>query len=131
MKTLVATSRTQGTRVNDYHHCTEGELVWIGLVCSRDQDDPDGGCGCGRAFGGLNSHRATTTAMVADLPGFSRADYVLALRSSLFDQGWPDSVAEDIADLQLSLAGAWPPGTVVERRLDDVRARVTGAPGQS
>ncbi|HKS49951.1 MAG TPA: hypothetical protein VJT49_33555 [Amycolatopsis sp.] len=124
MNILVATARTQGARANDYHFCTEGELVWIGLMCRRGQDDPDGSCGCGRGFGGLNSHKATTTAMVADLPGFTRADYVLAIRSSLADQGWPPSVAEEIADDQLGLARQWPPGTVIERRLDYVQARI-------
>lgn len=124
MKMLVATSRPQGARANDYHHCTEGELVWIGLVCRKDRDDPDGGCGCGRGFGGLNSHRATTTALVADLPGFTRDDYVLAIRSSLATQGWPPSVAEEIADGQLDLASNYPAGTVLERRLDDIYARI-------
>lgn len=124
MRMLVATAKTQGARANDYHHCTEGELVWIGLVCGRDEKDPDGGCGCGRGFGGLNSHRATTTALVADLTGFTRDDYVMAIRSSLAAQGWPPSVAEEIADAQLELAGKYPSGTVLERRLDDIYARI-------
>lgn len=124
MKLLVATARTQGARASDYHHCTDGELVWIGLVCRKDRDDPDGGCGCGRGFGGLNSHRATTTALVADLPGFTRDDYVLAIRSSLAAQGWPPSVADEIADAQLELASDYPTGTVLERRLDDIYARI-------
>jgi|SRR6476661_1935988 len=63
MKLLVATARTQGARINDYNWCIEGELVRIGEVCARDRAEPDGGCGCGRGFGGLNSHRATTSAL--------------------------------------------------------------------
>src|SRR5579862_8855950 len=53
MKILTATSRTQGQRNSDFNWCIEGELVHFGLVCAADQDDPDGGCGCGRAFAGL------------------------------------------------------------------------------
>ncbi len=125
MKVLVATARTQGEREGDFNWCVEGELVWIGLVCASDQADPDGGrCGCGRSFGGLNSHRGTTTAVVRDLPGFTRSDYVEALRSSLEQQGWPTGIAESEADELLELARYWPPGTVVERRLDTISVRV-------
>jgi hypothetical protein len=125
MKVLVATGRTQGDRKGDFHWCVDGELVRIGLVCASDEGDPDGGrCGCGRSFDGLNSHRATTTAMVRELRGFSQADYREAIRSSLEQQGWPDEGAAEEADLLLELAAFWPSGTVVERRLDDVRVRL-------
>jgi hypothetical protein len=40
MKILVATGRTQGSRVNDYNWCIEGELVRVGEVCARDRSDP-------------------------------------------------------------------------------------------
>ncbi|MEC3976108.1 DUF7715 family protein [Amycolatopsis sp. H20-H5] len=119
MKLLVATARTQGRRKNDFHFCVEGELVWIGMVCTADEQDPDGGCGCGRAFGGLDSRRSTTTALVAEVPGFSAGDYVEAIRSSIGHQGWDPSLAEEIAHGQLELIRDWPPGTVVERRLDE------------
>jgi hypothetical protein len=62
MKILTATATSQDTRENDFNHAIEGELVGIGLICATDQRDPDGGCGCGRAFFGLSSLRATTTA---------------------------------------------------------------------
>jgi hypothetical protein len=123
MQVLVATSRTQGDRVGDFNWCVEGELVWVAMVCAADQRDPDGGCGCGRAFAGLNSHRATTTAMVKDLKGFSRADYTEALRSSLAQQGWPPEIAVSEAGNLLELANFWPSGTVVERRLADIMVR--------
>jgi hypothetical protein len=125
MKVLVATARTQGDRKGDFNWCIEGELVWIGLVCANDQRDPDDGrCGCGRSFAGMNSQRATTTAMVRDIEGFTMADYVEALRSSLEQQGWPSEIAAGEADELLELARIWPPGTVVERRLDTIRVRV-------
>ena len=69
---------------------------------------------------------------VADLPGFTHEDYVLAIRSSLAVQGWPPSVAEEIADGLRELASHYPVGAVLERRLDDIYARIRiprGGPG--
>lgn len=124
MKVLVATARTQGEDRGDYHWCIEGELVRIGEVCARDRADPDGGCGCGRGFGGLNSHRATTTAMVAEVP-LSRAEYIEAIRSSLQQQGWDpcECCSVDEADQLAALVAPLAVGTVVDRRLDVLRVR--------
>jgi hypothetical protein len=47
----------------------------------RDEKDPDGGCGCGRAFSGMSSMRATTTAVVRDLD-VSLDDVRLAVEGS-------------------------------------------------
>src|SRR4029078_10624020 len=102
MKVLVATSETQGQRANDFSYCVEGELVTVGLVCAIDRRNPDGGCGCGRAFAGLSSHLATTTAKVKEVD-LSEADYVEALRSSLAQQGWP---TEDVTQLARQLGPA-------------------------
>ena len=124
MKILTATARTQGQRSSDFHWCIEGELVHFGLVCAADQADPDGGCGCGRAFAGLNSHRATTTAMVRDIEGFTRDDYIEAIRSSLAQQGWDPSTAEDEADELIDILADWPVGAVAERRLNHVQVRL-------
>lgn len=73
MRVLTATTRLQGSRPGDFCWTVDGELVYLGLVCQRDEDDPDGGCGCGRSFSGLNSHRATTTALVREVD-FTRGD---------------------------------------------------------
>lgn len=94
----------------------------MGRVCARDEEDPDGGCGCGRGFAGTNSHRATTTARVADL-SMTRDDYVEGLSSSLQAQGYRSEAAEDIAANLIECAGALPTGTIVERRLDVLRVR--------
>ena len=96
----------------------------IGEVCARDRAEPDGGCGCGRGFGGLNSHCATTTARVADTR-LAREEYVEAIRSSLQQQGWDPCAccSVDEADALAALVGDWPVGTVVERRLDEVVVR--------
>lgn len=122
MKVLTATVTTQGHRGNDFDYCVEGELVHIDMVCAKDRSDPDGGCGCGRAFAGLNSHRATTTAMIREID-FTRGDYVEALRSSLDQQGWESAAAQDEADALLLLADALPVGVVVERRLSRIAVR--------
>jgi hypothetical protein len=122
VKILTATATTQGRRSGDFNYCVEGELVWIGLVCATDRGNPDGGCGCGRAFGGMTSHRATTTAMIRDV-ATDRRRYVDALRASLGAQGWPIASAEGLADGLIQLVGDWPVGAVVERRLDTVSVR--------
>jgi hypothetical protein len=122
MKVLVATSESQGQRENDFDFCVEGELVTVGLVCAADQYDPDGGCGCGRAFVGLNSHRATTTAKVKDVD-LSEEDYVEALGSSLSQQGWPTEDVGELADWLAQLVRSWPTGSIIERRGDDIFIR--------
>jgi hypothetical protein len=127
MKVLVATAQTQGLRPNDFNFCVEGELVTVGLVCATDRRDPDGGCGCGRAFAGLNSHRATTTAKVNEIE-LSEDDYVEALRSSLTQQGWPTSDVQELAWWLAQLVSEWPVGTIVERRIDDILIRSEHSP---
>jgi hypothetical protein len=73
MKVLVATRRTQGERPGDFSWTIDGELVHFPVVvCARDRRATKtgrrlGGCGCGRAFSGMNSHRSGTTAEVAEL----------------------------------------------------------------
>ncbi|MBC3191549.1 hypothetical protein H7X46_10790 [Pseudonocardia sp. C8] len=128
MKILVATARTQGARSNDFDWCIEGELVRIAEVCARDRSDPDGGCGCGRGFGGLNSHRSTTTAMVAEVP-LSWEDYVQAIRSSMEQQGWCPCAGCAVAAAEhlAAVVAGLPVGAVVERRLDKIVVRASPA----
>jgi hypothetical protein len=125
MKLLTATGRTQGDRDNDFTFCVEGELVMVtAFVCETDRRDPDGGCGCGRAFVGLNSGKATTTALVSDLD-FTPEDAAEAIRSALQRSKLvsADEIPGIIEDV-LELADAFPVGTVVEQRLGDVRSRI-------
>jgi hypothetical protein len=124
MKVLVATGQTQGARGNDYHWAIEGELVHIGEVCATDRRDPDGGCGCGRGFAGLSSRRATTTARVAEL-SVDHSEYAEAIRAGLAAQGIGLSPSEgaEVADGLAEVAGHWPVGAVVERRLDVLSCR--------
>ncbi|WP_457008536.1 DUF7715 family protein [Geodermatophilus sp. SYSU D00965] len=46
----------------------------------------DGGCGCGRSFSGMNSHRATTTAVVREVD-LSYEDLRLAVAGFFIDGG--------------------------------------------
>ena len=122
MKVLVATEASQGERSNDFNFCIEGELVWIGVVCATDERNPDGGCGCGRSFAGMNSHRATTTARIAEVE-LDFPHYAEALRSSLKAQGWPTRDAIPMAAELSDIAAGFPLGAVLERRLDELRTR--------
>ncbi len=122
MKLLVATAQTQGARNNDFHFCVEGELVWIAEACGADQRDPDGGCGCGRSFAGMNSHRATTTARVVELE-IDFPHYAEALRASLKAQGYRTGAAIPLAGELADIAADFPTGAVLERRLDELRWR--------
>ncbi|WP_410604654.1 hypothetical protein [Amycolatopsis sp. lyj-90] len=127
MKLLVATSKTQGARENDFNHCVEGELIWIAPCCDDGEDSPDSECGCSRSFAGLNSHHGTTTALVAELPDFTYSDYAEALRSSLAAQGWPAD-ADEVATGLLAFTAGWDVGTVLERRSEWFAERLVPAP---
>ena len=134
MKVLVATRRTQGERPGDFNWTIDGELVHFPIVvCALDQKatkagKPLGGCGCGRSFAGMNSHRAGTTAEVADLD-ISRDDFITALASSLHAGGWIPREDRSRADIRmaaselLDLAEAFPVGTVLGHQLYDVVRR--------
>jgi hypothetical protein len=126
MRVLTATASSQGMLDNDFDFTVEGELVWVGFVCETDRRDPDGGCGCGRSFCGLSSHRATTTAQVRDLL-LSRADVIAALGGYYESAGYgrvpPDELGAEVDDL-LQLVATWDAGTIIERRPDQLRPRL-------
>lgn len=91
---------TTGEQDGDFCFATGGELVLVGDVCATDRNDPDGGRGCGRAFSGLSSRRATTTALVRQLD-FTADDVRLAVEGYVVaaDMG-PDVLGgEDFADV--------------------------------
>ena len=130
MKLLTATRERQGERDGDFCHAIEGELVLLGHVCADDEKNPDGGCGCGRAFSGMSSMRATTTAVVRDLD-VSLDDVRLAVEGYYVSAGTgPDVIGgaefeevvsatlEDLAEI-----AHVPVGAVVGRRLDNLTWR--------
>lgn len=122
MKVLVATRQTQGSVAGDYCFTVEGELVTPLVVeCGSPAQ-----CGCGRGFPGLASSRATTTAVVVDLPHLDHDGLALALRDSLQRGGWlagldADEIADEVLDhidaIEEACAGR-PIGTIVRRRGD-------------
>lgn len=126
MKILVASKRTQGQRTNDFYHLRDGEPVYLGFVCDRDLEDPDGGCGCGRSFSGFDSQVGGTTAEVVESP-LDRAAFQTRLRESLTKGGYGELI--DAATLRafgeelLTLAEAFPVGTILERRGEEIVAR--------
>lgn len=101
------------------------ELVFPEWLCTND--DPCY-CGCGRAFHGLTSHRATTLAVIRDVP----MDFRMlrqAVICSLARGGWVhypgltegdiELVAEVAAEM-ISIADHFGEGTVLMRHMDDV-----------
>ena len=131
MKLLTATTERQGERDGDFCYAIEGELVILGEVCATDLNDPAGGCGCGRAFAGLRSRRATTTALVREL-ALTREDLELAVAAHLAAGGVTAEVVGDLeyaelfvdsVDEMVRFGAVWPEGTVVRRAIDGVTIR--------
>lgn len=129
MRALIATRRTNGQAPGDYGYCIPGELVWLTMVCGDDERSPAGGsCGCGRGFGGLISHRATTTVEVAEID-HTPEEFELAVRTSLADQGWlrlardereERAMVAEAVGLVRDLAEYFPLGAVLRRRVHQV-----------
>jgi hypothetical protein len=131
MKLLTATRERQGEQDGDFCFAVEGELVLLGFVCATDEANPDGGCGCGRAFSGMSSMRATTTALVRELD-ITYDDLRVAVDGYLVAAGMgPDllgpaefaELLEETIEDTVHFARFWPPGAVVGRNLDHVRLR--------
>lgn len=95
MRVLVATSRGQGGRANDFSFCEEGEPVHRGSLCTNAAADDE--CGCARSLVGCRTLKSTTTARVVDFPGYGLAALAADIRGSLERGGW------------------YPPGPEVER----------------
>ena len=128
MKLLTATHEGQGDRAGDFCFAAEGELVMLGEMCATDRNDPLGGCGCSRAFAGLASQRATTTALVRDLD-LTRYDIELAVTAQFAADGLSAHAIGDeeyaelftaTVDEMVRFGTVWPAGTVVRRVLDSV-----------
>jgi len=120
MKLLTATTETQGRHPDDFAWCTPGELV-TPAGSFLWEISPDGGCNCGcrRSFAGLSSHKATTTAIVADLNEFSFEDLVTVVRGYRDSAGWaesgldPDEDARHEALIITEIAAAFEAGDVL------------------
>ena len=127
MKALVATEATRGSHPRDFTSCIPGELVWMLDPCPTSAANPNGRCPCGRLFSGFSSDGTTTTAVVREIPGFTRDDYEVALRASFEAAGWCScrtrTSVPTAVDALIRLAAAWADGTVVSRRLDVITPR--------
>ena len=91
MLVLVATDELQGTAEGDYFCTVAGELVTpVVAECSTPDE-----CGCASGFPGFASSRATTTAMVADLPHLTEHDLRDVVEGALERDGWFDLIGDD------------------------------------
>lgn len=127
MKVLVATAETQGARDDDFCWTVDGELVYVPFATC-----PKPTCGCDRAFAGLASSKATTTAMVVEREAIDTAAYATALSDGLTRQGWLHADTPqnqrwlvDFIHRHRELGEAFPEGAVVEVSDGHVRTRVT------
>jgi hypothetical protein len=127
MKVIVATRTSQHDEERDFSWTVDGELVHLpGLECCDAA-----GCGCGLSFCGVASHRATTTAEVADRP-LQRIEVIAAVAESLVDAGWfTDAEDDDTLATALDLvapllvaADRLPVGTIVRRNRDRLYAQL-------
>jgi len=98
MLVLIATDELQGATTPSDHHCAvDGELVAPVVI-----ECPDEHCDvCNRAWFGLVSHGATTTAMIVDRPGVTAS----ILRERL--HGWLDCTGTVDAVVQAVEAGRY------------------------
>ena len=60
MHLLISPVAPLADQPDDFRWTNDGEVVMIGLMTC------DSGCGCERSFTGLDSHKGTTVAVVAD-----------------------------------------------------------------
>jgi hypothetical protein len=121
MKALIATRQSQGARSDDFHWCTDGELVWLPDPCPTGRRG--GVCDCVRVFAGVSSHRRTTTAVVGQLEGLTIRSCIDMVRYSLAREGLSDAWVPRAVDRMLRLAEGTAEGVVLERKLDVVAPR--------
>ena len=131
MKLFVATQLTQGQRRNDYANpgIKAGEILTSNLF-ECDGEQVDGRCGCRRAFKGLESNFAITTALVKDID-MSEEELHALVRKNLDEGGWlklgekdenESWIAEELKIVMVE-PSYFEVGTVVERRGKNLRER--------
>ncbi len=113
MRVLVAT-RAPSSDVDGFTFTREGELVRVKPLgeCGNAM-----GCGCGRSFTGLDTHRATTVAKVVELELTREVlleKFVTSTLAAGFRRAEDQEVRENEAiDAMLALAAEHPLGGVV------------------
>jgi len=102
--------------------CIAGELVWLLEPCPTSRRNPNGPCDCGRTFSGMSSDGHTPTAVVRDVVGMSRDDYIDAMRASFDAQGWCSCCTmrsvDEMVDELIGICECLPAGMLVGRCLD-------------
>jgi len=101
MLVLIATDPSHSATANDHHAAVDGELVVpVVLECPDDYCDV-----CNRAWFGLVSHGATTTAMVVERPGVSEAVLRERIHGWLDCNGSIDAIAQAVHAGDYEVAG--------------------------
>ena len=124
MKVLVATHDGQGELPDDFCRTTDGELAHL-LEC------PDEMCECWGAFGGFESLRATTTALVVERSDLDVAELVAVCKERFARQGYAELFTPEELDREvlaevfelIRVLETIDVGTVVERVGNGVHAR--------
>lgn len=122
MKFLVATSETQGQRVNDFFFAKVNELLRFGTECSGEEID--GECGCRRCMIGTITKKGTTTMKVSET-GLAKEQLIDVYYNDLRNAGWKlsrEDVAEDVERI-LRISDLYPEGTVLEKRGNEFKRR--------
>jgi hypothetical protein len=123
MKVMIATAESQGQAADDYCWTVEGEIV-------RLVDCPDDLCLCS-AFGGIESHKASTTALVVERSDLDPSTLLHLFRQDMENQGYAEYLSEadvdetivgELAELVVMLRDIVP-GEVVERWGLGIRVR--------
>jgi hypothetical protein len=123
MKVFVSTKETQGQRRSDFSFTNDEELVrFPAIVCAADRGDPDGRCGCGRSFIGLDTRKGTTTAKVAEMR-LTRGRLAELLAESTEAAGFGKRDCRVAAATLAAVAKLFNVGTVVEHRNGQVWPR--------
>ena len=123
---LVATKETQGKRKNDFSHTTRDEPVFFSFEC--DSETVDGSCGCRRSMSGLESLKATTTFKVAERNGTNLTQRLMDHFTKDWHMSEEEARREAVQmDNELTrIAGAFPLGTILEKRGSKIQVRVLG-----
>jgi hypothetical protein len=124
MRVLVATDIGQGDQPGDYSWTLDGEIVMLPIL---ECGDPER-CGCGRAFAGMTSHKATTTALIVEDKRISPGRLADLIGDAWLDQGyvrtddWREAMVQEVEIIQ-RITGTFGLGFVVGRHGTEIYPR--------
>lgn len=120
MKVLAAIRESEGLRADRKGGCIDGELVWMVEPCPLSLNYPQGPCACARTFRGMFTDEVTTMAVVNDIAGMTRADYIAAMTACHGSR--PDCTCDidptEVVDDLIRQIRGYPEGTVFTRLID-------------